>query len=98
MNDALCVGICMIDWDEGICIGCGRTADEIARQMGQSPEAPRRLAAGILHILAEAAARAAFSLSRCKDTCYYYLSVDKTSDSHRVGLFAEMFVRGCCLK
>ncbi|NLT71635.1 MAG: ATP-dependent RecD-like DNA helicase [Verrucomicrobiaceae bacterium] len=34
-----------------------RTADEIARQMGQSPEAPRRLAAGILHILAEAAAR-----------------------------------------
>jgi hypothetical protein len=29
MNDALCVGICMIDWDEGICIGCGRTADEI---------------------------------------------------------------------
>ncbi|NLF55458.1 MAG: DUF1289 domain-containing protein [Thauera phenolivorans] len=29
MNDALCLGICMIDWDECICIGCGRTADEI---------------------------------------------------------------------
>ncbi len=34
-----------------------RTADEIARQMGQSPEAPRRLAAGILHVLDEAAGR-----------------------------------------
>lgn len=29
MNDSLCLGICMIDWDEGICVGCGRTADEI---------------------------------------------------------------------
>lgn len=29
MSDALCVGVCMIDWDEGICLGCGRTADEI---------------------------------------------------------------------
>jgi hypothetical protein len=29
MNDALCVGICMIDWDVGVCIGCGRTAEEI---------------------------------------------------------------------
>lgn len=28
-SDSLCVGVCMIDWDEGICIGCGRTADEI---------------------------------------------------------------------
>ncbi|MCK0505876.1 DUF1289 domain-containing protein [Aromatoleum anaerobium] len=29
MNDALCVGVCMIDWDSGVCLGCGRTADEI---------------------------------------------------------------------
>ena len=29
MNDALCVGICMIDWDTGVCLGCGRTAEEI---------------------------------------------------------------------
>ena len=29
MSDALCVGICMIDWDAGVCMGCGRTADEI---------------------------------------------------------------------
>ena len=28
-GDALCVGVCMIDWDSGICLGCGRTADEI---------------------------------------------------------------------
>ena len=28
-GDALCVGVCMIDWDEGVCLGCGRTADEI---------------------------------------------------------------------
>lgn len=33
------------------------TADEIARQMGQSPDAPRRLAAGLLHVLEEAAGR-----------------------------------------
>ncbi|ATE61336.1 DUF1289 domain-containing protein [Thauera sinica] len=28
-GDALCVGVCMIDWDSGVCMGCGRTADEI---------------------------------------------------------------------
>lgn len=31
-----------------------KTADDIARQMGQSPESPRRLAAGILHALEQA--------------------------------------------
>lgn len=31
-----------------------KTADDIARQMGQPPEAPRRLAAGILHALEQA--------------------------------------------
>lgn len=29
MNDALCVGVCIIDWDSGVCLGCGRTAEEI---------------------------------------------------------------------
>lgn len=29
MSDALCVGVCMIDWDSGVCLGCGRTAEEI---------------------------------------------------------------------
>ncbi|MER2552349.1 MAG: DUF1289 domain-containing protein, partial [Thauera sp.] len=28
-GDALCVGVCMIDWDSGVCLGCGRSADEI---------------------------------------------------------------------
>ncbi len=28
-GDALCVGVCMIDWDAGVCLGCGRTAEEI---------------------------------------------------------------------
>lgn len=30
MSDALCVGVCMIDWDTGVCLGCGRTSEEIA--------------------------------------------------------------------
>lgn len=29
MSDALCVGVCMIDWDSGVCLGCGRTSEEI---------------------------------------------------------------------
>ncbi len=28
-GDALCVGVCMMDWEQGICLGCGRTQDEI---------------------------------------------------------------------
>ena len=28
-GDALCVGVCMMDWESGVCLGCGRTADEI---------------------------------------------------------------------
>ncbi|AKU10339.1 hypothetical protein AzCIB_0434 [Azoarcus sp. CIB] len=29
MSEALCVGVCMIDWDSGVCLGCGRTPEEI---------------------------------------------------------------------
>ncbi len=29
MSDPLCVGVCMIDWDSGVCLGCGRTSEEI---------------------------------------------------------------------
>lgn len=29
MSDSLCVGVCMIDWDSGVCLGCGRTPEEI---------------------------------------------------------------------
>ena len=28
-GDALCVGVCMIDWEAGVCLGCGRSTDEI---------------------------------------------------------------------
>lgn len=29
MSDSLCVGVCMIDWDSGVCLGCGRSPEEI---------------------------------------------------------------------
>lgn len=25
----LCLGICMMDWEQGICLGCGRSQEEI---------------------------------------------------------------------
>lgn len=43
-----------------------RTADEIARQMGQSPDAPRRLAAGLLYVLEEAGRNGHCALPREK--------------------------------
>ena len=40
-GDALCVGVCMIDWEEGVCLGCGRSTDEIHGVAGEpSPAAP----------------------------------------------------------
>ncbi|WP_332670400.1 DUF1289 domain-containing protein [Aromatoleum sp.] len=44
MSDALCVGVCMIDWDSGVCLGCGRTPEEIdgvpvAAPVREAPEA-----------------------------------------------------------
>lgn len=29
-SDTLCVGVCMIDADTGVCLGCGRTPEEIS--------------------------------------------------------------------
>ncbi|TAH51827.1 MAG: DUF1289 domain-containing protein [Betaproteobacteria bacterium] len=43
--DALCVGVCMIDWDSGVCLGCGRTADEINGVPIPPPPADERGAA-----------------------------------------------------
>ncbi|ENO95270.1 hypothetical protein C667_19885, partial [Thauera phenylacetica B4P] len=37
-GDALCVGVCMIDWDSGVCLGCGRTADEINGVPAPAPD------------------------------------------------------------
>lgn len=41
MSETLCVGVCMIDWDSGVCLGCGRTPEEIdgVPQAKPSPEA-----------------------------------------------------------
>ncbi len=36
-NDALCVGVCMMDWDAGVCLGCGRSTDEIHGVAAESP-------------------------------------------------------------
>lgn len=30
-----CLGICLFDWDAGVCLGCGRTAEQID---GTAPE------------------------------------------------------------
>ena len=37
-GDALCVGVCMIDWDAGVCLGCGRTAEEINGMPASAPD------------------------------------------------------------
>ena len=37
-SDALCVGVCMIDWDAGVCLGCGRSADEINGMPASAPD------------------------------------------------------------
>lgn len=38
-GDAQCLGICMFDWDAGICLGCGRTAEDI-EQAGAAEASP----------------------------------------------------------
>ena len=38
-GDALCVGVCMIDWEAGVCLGCGRSTDEIHGVAAESPPA-----------------------------------------------------------
>jgi hypothetical protein len=39
-GDPLCVGVCMIDWDSGVCLGCGRTTDEIDGVTSPPPQPP----------------------------------------------------------
>lgn len=45
MSDALCVGVCMIDWDSGVCLGCGRTPEEIEGVPVSAPPADTKPAA-----------------------------------------------------
>ena len=55
MIESPCVKICTLDARSGLCLGCGRTIDEIARWTAMSPaersrvigELPGRLAAGL---------------------------------------------------
>ncbi len=42
-----CVAICLLHPEAGICIGCGRTGDEIARWSTLSPEARREIMAAL---------------------------------------------------
>jgi len=54
MIDSPCIKICTLDARSGLCLGCGRTVDEIARWVEMSEaernrimaELPGRLAAG----------------------------------------------------
>ena len=54
MIESPCIKICTLDARSGLCLGCGRTIDEIARWTAMSDaerarvmrEAPARLAAG----------------------------------------------------
>jgi len=50
MIDSPCVKICTLDARSGLCLGCGRTIDEITRWTAMSTEERRR-------IMAELAAR-----------------------------------------
>lgn len=42
-----CVKVCMIHPAEGLCIGCLRTLDEIARWGAMTPEERRKVTAGL---------------------------------------------------
>jgi predicted Fe-S protein YdhL (DUF1289 family) len=53
--DTPCIKICTLDRTSGLCLGCGRTADEIARWLAFSADERRA-------VMREAAARLA-----CRD-------------------------------
>ena len=38
-----CVNICLLDDKSGLCVGCGRSGDEIARWVGMTPEQRRSI-------------------------------------------------------
>ena len=56
MIESPCVNICTLDARSGLCLGCGRTIDEIARWSGMNPAERSR-------IMAELPARMAASKS-----------------------------------
>ncbi len=42
-----CVQICMLHPETRLCVGCGRTGEEIARWSGMAPEERRRIMADL---------------------------------------------------
>jgi uncharacterized protein len=52
MTESPCVKICTLDARSGLCLGCGRTIDEIARWSGMSAAERARVAAELAARLA----------------------------------------------
>ncbi|NMG65546.1 DUF1289 domain-containing protein [Azoarcus indigens] len=48
MSDEACLGLCDIDWESGICNGCGRSTDEIYGEPEDVPAEPEATAAAVL--------------------------------------------------
>ncbi len=42
-----CLKICVLDPETGLCLGCGRTRDEIASWLALSPQARRQIMTGL---------------------------------------------------
>jgi uncharacterized protein len=42
-----CVNICLLDEESGLCVGCGRSGDEIARWVGMTPVERRAIMAAL---------------------------------------------------
>jgi len=40
MSNEACLGLCDIDWESGICNGCGRSTDEIYGESEDEPAQP----------------------------------------------------------
>lgn len=47
-----CIGICILDEKAGICVGCGRTGQEIANWLAMGEEPRRVIMAGLAARLA----------------------------------------------
>lgn len=39
-GDPGCIGLCDIDWEQGLCMGCGRSTDEIYGTREPAEDAP----------------------------------------------------------
>jgi uncharacterized protein len=47
MIESPCVKVCTLDARSGLCLGCGRTIDEIAQWAGMSDEQRKRVMAAL---------------------------------------------------